>query len=135
MQIQDVGGVGGAAEVDADAGADAAQERGVLCGRRARLDPLHIQQSSHARSQYKTDGVAPEPNEVGGRVDLARGEDDADLAGVPLERRCDAGGATVASDRGGVLVTQLRPTRRRSQVVGSSPKVGKNPKSNQKYWI
>ena len=52
MQIQDVGGVGGAAEVDADA--DAAQERGVLRGRRARLDPLHLRQSSHARSQYKT---------------------------------------------------------------------------------
>ena len=31
--------------------------------------------------------MAPEPDEVGGRVDLARGEDDSDLASVPLERR------------------------------------------------
>ena len=32
----------------------------------------------------------------------------------------DPKGATVASDRGGVLVSQLRPARRRSQVVGST---------------
>ena len=36
--------------------------------------------------------MAPEPDEVGGRVDLAGGEDDGDLAGVPLERRRSSGG-------------------------------------------
>ena len=39
-----------------------------------------------------SDGVAPEPDEIGGRVDLAGGEDDGDLAGVPLERRRSSGG-------------------------------------------
>ena len=68
------------------------------------------------------DDVAPEPDEVGGRPDLAGHEDDTHLANNGVQQQPNAAGnaaaaaAAVASCRGGVRPGQLGPARPRPQV-------------------